>query len=223
MGYQSPRTKKYERVSDGDSEEYGGASLPMNQQPNVNGKLLMYLAMAAGFVFAFMLGVLLMYSLAPVSSDCSTLTLEPTKPDKVEHHCGDTLEEAQANGCKFDYLSGLWLPEACSRSYEPEFLEMAGTGFYATAGADLDAGLGHNVTQLPFGTPYYTTRLHHVTHCLFLWLRNNDQRDGVPIAYNAMSLRHQSHCAQMILGMQGKGPKALWEVAVRGDIYRQSC
>lgn len=205
-------------------------------------------AIVIAMAFAFMLGIVVMYYSAPTSGACpgpdsGTTALPPSPPQPQshshsheptaagdandqagdQHHCGDTRDDAVANGCQFDYLSGLWLPQVCSRSYEAEFLEMPGTGFYAEPGADLDASIGRNMSQLPFGTPYYTTRLHHVTHCLFLWLRNNDERNGVPVAQNSMGLRHQSHCANMILGMLGKGPKALWEVAVRGDVYRQSC
>ncbi|ETS85647.1 hypothetical protein PFICI_03672 [Pestalotiopsis fici W106-1] len=216
-------TKKYEPLSTTDSEqsEYGPPVPIRASTPWV--RPFKYIFIGLILAFSFMLGVIVMYYSAPASGVCSALPHDSAEVNKVEHHCGKSREEALAMGCEFDYLSGLWLPKACSRSYEAEFISMPGTGFYATAGADLDDGLGPNLTELPFGTPYYTTRLHHVTHCLLLWLRNNDDKDGIPVAYNAMGLHHQSHCAQMILGMQGKGPKALWEVAVRGEIYTQSC
>ncbi|KAK9426449.1 hypothetical protein SUNI508_02890 [Seiridium unicorne] len=219
----SSTVKKYEHLPERDSE-FADEKTPASSQPRfVQQRWFTCLIIALGIAFAFMLGIVTMHYIGPDSAACSAPLAHATQIEHFEHHCGDTLEEAIASGCEFDYLSGLWLPKVCSRSYEAEFLEMPGTGFYGAPGADLDDSIGRNVTSLPFGTPYYTTRLHHVTHCLFLWLRNNDDKDGVPIAANAMGLRHQSHCATMILGMLGKGPKALWEVAVRGDIYRQSC
>jgi hypothetical protein len=223
MSSQAFSIESYEPSSIGELEQLEYKPPPSFRVSFTLGKSFKFVAIGIMFALSFTLGVIVAHYIAPHSEICSVLQYGPGRMDRIEHHCGESLEEAQANGCGFDYLSGLWLPKACSRSYEAEFIEMPGTGFYGTAGADLDDRLDRTLVELPFGTTYYTTRLHHVTHCLLLWLRNNDNQDGIPVAYNAMSLHHQRDCAQMILELQGKGSAALWEVAVHGEIYTQSC
>jgi hypothetical protein len=117
-------------------------------------------------------------------------------------HCGTSREEAISRGCTFYQLTATWLPASCSRKYEDEFLNTTGVGYYT----EVHGKEPVDFSELPFNTTYHTNRVHHVAHCLFMFLRLGDRDSRV----DAMTLspRHQLHCINLILREMEYSPRA---------------
>jgi hypothetical protein len=117
-------------------------------------------------------------------------------------HCGTSREEAILRGCTFDQLTATWLPASCSRKWEDEFLNITGVGYYTE-----EHGMEPvDFSKLPFNSTYHTNRIHHVAHCLFMFLRLGD-RDS-PLDGMTLSSRHQTHCVNLILREMEYSPRA---------------
>jgi hypothetical protein len=117
-------------------------------------------------------------------------------------HCGTSREEAISRGCTFDQLTATWLPASCSRKWEDEFLNITGVGYYTEEHGKQPV----DFSELPFNSTYHTNRVHHVAHCLFMFLRLGDRDsriDGM-----TLSSRHQIHCINLILREMEYSPRA---------------
>jgi hypothetical protein len=117
-------------------------------------------------------------------------------------HCGTSREEAISRGCTFDQLTATWLPASCSRKWEDEFLNTTGVGYYT----EVHGIQPIDFSELPFNSTYHTNRVHHVAHCLFMFLRLGDRDsrlDGM-----TLSSRHQTHCVNLILREMEYSPRA---------------
>jgi hypothetical protein len=117
-------------------------------------------------------------------------------------YCGTSREEAISRGCTFDQLTATWLPASCSRKWEDEFLNTTGVGYYTEEHGKQPV----DFSELPFNTTYHTNRVHHVAHCLFMFLRLGDREsrlDGM-----TLSSRHQMHCINLILREMEYSPRA---------------
>ncbi|KUJ09435.1 uncharacterized protein LY89DRAFT_287906 [Mollisia scopiformis] len=117
-------------------------------------------------------------------------------------HCGRSREEAISLGCSFDQLTATWLPASCSRKWEDEFLNTSGMGYYTETHATEPV----DFSKLEFNTTYHSNRVHHVAHCLYMFLRLGDKDS--PLDGMTLDPHHQKHCVSLILREMEYSPRA---------------
>ncbi|KAK2733562.1 hypothetical protein CKAH01_08357 [Colletotrichum kahawae] len=112
--------------------------------------------------------------------------LVPHLPSTREHtlscNCGDTIEEARANGCVYDSLAAAWLPPHCRSAKLTAEFESLGPNEPDTTGNTWgywhDQNQTHpmtleEVSQLPEAARrgqharFFTTHEWHLVHCVF--------------------------------------------------------
>lgn len=126
----------------------------------------------------------------------------PANPSPSSKHCGTSRAEAISLGCSFDQLTATWLPATCSHKYEDEFLNTTGMGYYT----EIHGTEAVDFSKLEFNTTYYSNRVHHVAHCLYMFLRLGD-RDS-PVDKMTLDSHHQKHCVALILKEMEYSPRA---------------
>jgi len=127
--------------------------------------------------------------------------------------CGNTIKEAEANGCTFDLLTKTWLPSTCTRHGEPNFMKIANR---------------HNETQWPYWADeegrealtleqvsrmadteeeWWTTTQEHITSCAWMTIRMaHAYTSGERVDDLAGSFHHIRHCTLLTLGWAYRAP-----------------
>ncbi|OCL09205.1 hypothetical protein AOQ84DRAFT_291709 [Glonium stellatum] len=125
--------------------------------------------------------------------------------------CGNSMSEARDNGCTWDDLSKQWLPAACPRIGNEEFLQRQDQwSFYfeqeaRTVIPNISVLVDENRAD------WYTTEGEHLTHCAFILLRmahalfSGDRIDRVTSKYH-----HAVHCTSYLLNATKWSPN--WNV-----------
>jgi len=132
----------------------------------------------------------------------------PSSTSPTKFHCGNSSEEAQALGCKFDLLTKNWIPEYCYESQtDAEFRawmleedrdQGTWSAFFHDKKAQNRVSSEQELSQL-VGKRFYSTAEEHLGHCIFLARRIHRLLTGdFPIAANN-PLSHTMHCTQAIL------------------------
>jgi hypothetical protein len=113
--------------------------------------------------------------------------------------CGSTVEEATALGCQFDELSDLWLPKACSRKYEEEYLRSNnGRAFVYWSDPNGDHVIT-NRSQYAGVATYFSTTRDHLRHCEYNLYRFADSlTTGDSVGHAEGFGPHMHHCANVL-------------------------
>ncbi|KAI8623075.1 hypothetical protein F5Y19DRAFT_403899 [Xylariaceae sp. FL1651] len=128
--------------------------------------------------------------------------------------CGDSFEEAEANGCTFDQLIKAWLPPSCPRYGLEEYIDagresgnITGTPQWPywkdqekTQVITIDY-LAHMATNdVDHAEMWYTTGREHMTHCAWMLIRmayvysHNERLDML-----VSDFHHAKHCTLFLL------------------------
>ncbi|KAF6819405.1 hypothetical protein CPLU01_13046 [Colletotrichum plurivorum] len=156
------------------------------------------------------------------------------KAEVAEGHfwCGSSAAEARALGCSFNRLHNKWMPSQCAADFEhartavlealgdpaPSFqfyLDEDGKPGAAIPDGDLDG--------LELLTPAWTTRGHHMTHCMYMLLQGAAALNlGARADMVVHTWEHAKHCATVILNETKRVPD--WdEVASFGHTQAGAC
>lgn len=120
--------------------------------------------------------------------------------------CGSTVDEAIANGCKYDPIATAWLPDHCRDDELIEEFNHAGPGpngewtYYSDWNKTSTYTL-EEVARLPDKHAYFfTTHEWHVKHCTYEWARQwRKTQLGTTIPKRSDSRGHIQHCEMMFL------------------------
>ncbi|KAI0192335.1 hypothetical protein EV127DRAFT_468917 [Xylaria flabelliformis] len=131
--------------------------------------------------------------------------------------CGESVEEAQQAGCSFDRLTKTWLPAACPRRYEEQFvqypskLNMSEWRYWTDLSAteeitDDDMALLAETKARSTASWVSTLRM-HIAHCAFGLMRRSDLSDaGERIDLATAPLDHTHHCIELLLEAAMRAP-----------------
>ncbi|KAK2010443.1 hypothetical protein LZ32DRAFT_660430 [Colletotrichum eremochloae] len=151
-----------------------------------------------------------------------------TNTRSMSCNCGETIQEARANGCVYDSLAAAWLPPHCrSPGLTAEFESLGPNEPDATGntwGYWHDKNQTHpmtlsEVSQLPEAARrgqharFFSTHEWHVVHCVFYWRKMWEAarcargepgascgKDGVLVIEKRYdTLMHINHCMTMFL------------------------
>ena len=122
-------------------------------------------------------------------------------------NCGNSVNEARANGCKFDPLAFAWLPSHCRDEELTYEFERQGTGpdgrWLYWADDNRTTELSAEEISLLADNPtdrFYTSWEWHVEHCFFYWRKLHRSRfTGVTLEKRFDSEGHIGHCKKLIL------------------------
>lgn len=127
--------------------------------------------------------------------------------------CGTTVHEAMNAGCTFDRLTKAWLPAACSRKYEDEFLDYPVTQLNMTTPwqyyedtssarveiTDYDMAL-YAETRPAGAMSWASTPRMHLAHCAFVLMRRVDAEEtGARVDKTTAFAPHMKHCLTNLL------------------------
>ncbi|TRX92274.1 hypothetical protein FHL15_006889 [Xylaria flabelliformis] len=124
--------------------------------------------------------------------------------------CGESVEEAQQAGCSFDRLTKTWLPAACPRHYEEQFVQYPSklnisewkywTDLSATEEITDDDMALLAETKARSTASWVSTLRMHIAHCAFGLMRRSDLSDaGERIDLATAPLDHTHHCIELLL------------------------
>ncbi|KAF7595379.1 hypothetical protein BBP40_006373 [Aspergillus hancockii] len=124
----------------------------------------------------------------------------------ISCNCGDTIEEALANNCKYDSFAAAWLPPACRNDELLEQFEQAGPNadgswqYFADKNKTQVLSL-EQVAMLPkTGSHFFTTHQWHLVHCAYYWKKMFLATEtGITIEARYNNLAHINHCEMMFL------------------------
>ncbi|KAB8077225.1 hypothetical protein BDV29DRAFT_153942 [Aspergillus leporis] len=130
--------------------------------------------------------------------------LKTRKP--ISCNCGDTIEEAIANNCKYDSFAAAWLPPACRNDDLLQQFEQAGPNadgswqYFADKNKTQVLSL-EQVSMLPkTGSHFFTTHQWHLVHCAYYWKKMFLAAEtGITIEARYNNLAHITHCEMMFL------------------------
>ncbi|KAI8628053.1 hypothetical protein F5Y19DRAFT_439400 [Xylariaceae sp. FL1651] len=124
--------------------------------------------------------------------------------------CGTSIEGARRAGCSFDRLTKTWLPAACPRYYEQEFVQFPSTAnitewkywtdLTATKEITDEDMAGFAETRPRQGNSWVSTMRMHLAHCAFGLMRRSSALDaGERIDLATVPLDHTNHCIELLL------------------------
>jgi hypothetical protein len=124
--------------------------------------------------------------------------------------CGNSIKESRERGCSFDRLTKTWLPAACPRYYEDEFLQyplslnMTEWKYWTdrTAMKEItDEDMAEFVeTTSRDETSWVSSMRMHLVHCAFGLKRRSRALDaGERLDYATAPLDHTHHCIDLLL------------------------
>ncbi|KAA8647329.1 hypothetical protein EYZ11_004074 [Aspergillus tanneri] len=124
----------------------------------------------------------------------------------ISCNCGETIEEAIANKCKYDSIAAAWLPPACRNDELIEQFESSGPNsdgswvYYADKNKTQILSL-EEVSMLPkTGSHFFTTHQWHLVHCAYYWKKMFLAAEvGTVIEHRYNNMAHISHCEMMFL------------------------
>lgn len=115
--------------------------------------------------------------------------------------CGNSVEQAKANGCHFDMMSWLWLPNECfDAELVEEFIQLRDWKWYThhrgleedrVPVADVKTGMYDSL---------WAPQEYHMWHCTYMWKKMHRAilRHG-PIDNDIARYNHTLHCEKMLL------------------------
>lgn len=156
------------------------------------------------------------------------------KAEVAEGHfwCGSSAAEARARGCIFNRLHNKWMPSQCATDFEharTAVLEALGDSapsfqFYLDQDGKPGAAIPDSeLDGLELLTPAWTTRGHHMTHCMYMLLQGAAALNlGARADMVVHTWDHAKHCASVILNETKRVPD--WdEVASFGHTQAGAC
>ncbi|KAE8345160.1 hypothetical protein BDV24DRAFT_171095 [Aspergillus arachidicola] len=124
----------------------------------------------------------------------------------ISCNCGETVEEAIANSCKYDSIAAAWLPPACRNDELLAQFETSGPNpdgswmYYADKNKTRTLSL-EELSMLPkTGSHFFTTHQWHLVHCAYYWKKMFLAAEmGTVIEARYNNLAHINHCEMMFL------------------------
>ncbi|GIC88158.1 uncharacterized protein Aud_004549 [Aspergillus udagawae] len=124
----------------------------------------------------------------------------------ISCNCGDTIQEARNNNCRYDSFAAAWLPPACRNDELLEQFERAGPNtdgswpYYADKNGTKVLSL-EQVSMLPeMGGHFFATHQWHLVHCAYYWKKMFlASKTGTVIEHRYNNLAHINHCEMMFL------------------------
>ena len=187
---------------------------------------------AATFLIAVLLSTVILTTYRPSSS-------RPTSEPIMKHlHCGNSTEEARAQGCVFDVLTNMWVPELCwDREGTEEYMRTAPWQGYDTQDAkrrltleEMSERVGADrLTPDLTSPPYWTPLREHVIHCALMWQRQHRgflNGESNKLDFHSLSYQHTVHCSRSLVHMAGAGdelPDPLDKIAIRTWVGFSEC
>ncbi|KAI1754836.1 hypothetical protein F4782DRAFT_491744 [Xylaria castorea] len=131
--------------------------------------------------------------------------------------CGKSIEEAREAGCSFDRLTKTWLPAACPRHYEEQFVQYPSTlnitewtywtDLSATEEITDDDMALFAETKARDAASWVSTLRMHIAHCAFGLMRRSDLTNaGERIDLATAPLDHTHHCIRLLLEAAMRAP-----------------
>ncbi|PMD34178.1 hypothetical protein L207DRAFT_468400 [Hyaloscypha variabilis F] len=122
-----------------------------------------------------------------------------TKPERG--FCGNTSEEAHANGCVLDFIPGAWVHPACyDAELEKEFLDLKPWQWFADKEAKQELTLDY-IRETGGPNPIFVSMEYHRQHCAFTWKKlHRAVIRQTPIDTHIGQLKHTIHCADKLAG-----------------------
>lgn len=132
--------------------------------------------------------------------------------------CGKSIEEAKQAGCSFDRLTKTWLPAACPRRYEEQFVQYPASRLNMTEWKYwTDLSTTEEITDDDMAlfaetkhrgeVSWVSTLRMHIAHCAFGLMRRSDLTDaGERIDLATAPLDHTHHCIEMLLDAAMRAP-----------------
>ena len=138
-----------------------------------------------------------------------------------EYVCGNSTAEAMAMGCKYDILTGGWLPTKCMDYESIEEYQSDGSWFGFADEARTKRLTIEEMSQLDF---YYTSERDHIQHCANLWRKQfrawTDGRKNIDTII--ANKEHTFHCSQYMIDMTDRGPD-LWNEPIKVFVDYGGC
>lgn len=126
---------------------------------------------------------------------------------------GNTVREAEANGCAFDFLTKTWLPSACTRHGEPNFMKIAAGNnetqwpYWADAHGREALAMEEVALMAETGGEWWTTTREHLTSCSWMTIRMaHALTTGERVDDLAGGFHHVRHCTLLTLGWAYRAP-----------------
>jgi hypothetical protein len=124
--------------------------------------------------------------------------------------CGKSVKEAQEAGCSFDRLTKTWLPAACPRYYEEDFVRYPSTLNITEWRYWTDLSATEEITDDDMAlfagtkpgreTSWVSSLRMHIAHCAFGLMRRSYALDaGERIDLATLPLEHTRHCIELLL------------------------
>lgn len=132
--------------------------------------------------------------------------------------CGKSIKEAKQAGCSFDRLTKTWLPAACPRRYEEQFVQYPSMRLNMTEWKYwTDLNTTEEITDDDMAlfaetkhrgeVSWVSTLRMHIAHCAFGLMRRSDLTDaGERIDLATAPLDHTHHCIEMLLDAAMRAP-----------------
>jgi len=151
------------------------------------------------------------YALLRLFADISNSLSRPVhshQPSAAERRdacsCGDTLEEAMSQGCRYDELEAAWLPDHCrddelSREFSLLGHKADNTWHYWNDSEHTKELTLQEVSQ-HVGSPVYITWEWHALHCLYSWRKSYRSRvTGILSDPVHDTEEHSIHCGKILM------------------------
>ncbi|KAL9085902.1 MAG: hypothetical protein Q9165_007385 [Trypethelium subeluteriae] len=195
-------------------------------------KTRMFLSHAATFLTAVLLSIAVLLLSHPYSSKATS------EPITKHLHCGNSTAEARAQGCVFDVLTNMWVPEPCwDREGTEEFMRTAPWQGFDTQDATRPLSLEEMSERVgkqrlipdPDLPPYWTPLREHVIHCALMWQRQHRgflSGKSNMLDFHSLNYQHTVHCSRSLVYMAGAGdtaPEPLDKVAIRTWVGFSEC
>ncbi|KAI1188575.1 hypothetical protein F5B17DRAFT_262952 [Nemania serpens] len=147
--------------------------------------------------------------------------------------CGKSVAEARRAGCSFDILTKTWLPAACPRHYEQEFIRFPSSRNMTEWKYWSDLTVTKEITDedmaaiaelRPGPKPLWVSTLRmHLAHCAFGLKRRSVAMDAGERVDLAMApLSHTKHCIDMLLDAAMLAP-GIDEPLAQGGVILGAC
>lgn len=184
----------------------------------------------------FLISMLLSTSIFMVYRPSAPTTISP--PTTRHLHCGNSTTDARAQGCVFDVLTNMWVPEVCwDKEGTEEFMRTAPwQGYDSQDGQrlltleEMSERVGKDrLAPDPSSPPYWTPLREHVIHCALMWQRQHRgfmSGMGKKLDFHSLSYQHTVHCSRSLVHMAGAGgqpPDPLDKVAIRTWVGFSEC
>jgi hypothetical protein len=186
---------KFSKLSEIDIDSETSTIVPDKTQPlQLRGFVL------GGYTaLALIVGMLLGSTITLVTLHQQPLTTAISS-SRSELTCGNSSEEARARGCTFDQLTVAWLPSACPRYGNDEYLSLGPWTYWkdfygkeAIAGEDELVHMGEE-------DEYWSTQAEHMAHCAYMLLRvHKTSLDGGRQDWMTANATHTEHCIMALL------------------------